>query len=89
MKKEKLITGIFLIHFVLLIISVNAQNTEETIEQGGNHELIVFVIGSASLLNWESPSTLYNSYKKSALTNFMKKKDPERPLLHQIINAAA
>jgi hypothetical protein len=73
MKKEKLITKIILIHFVLLTFSVNAQNTEVPIGPEGNHELTVFVIRSASPLNWESPATLYNSYKKSVLTNFMKK----------------
>lgn len=52
---------------------LNAQSSKNELTSNENHELTIYVLKSASPLNWESPETLYKTYRNSVLTNFMKK----------------
>ena len=54
---------------------LNAQPTSEELNSNENHELTIYVLKSASPLNWESPEMLYKTYRNSVLTNFLKKEE--------------
>ena len=67
---EAFLTGIL---FFISCLLLNAQPADNALTSNETHELTIYVLRSASPLNWESPATLYNSYKKSTITNFVKK----------------
>lgn len=59
--------------FFINCLPLNAQSANNKLIDSENHELTIYVLRSASPLNWDSPATLYNSYKKSTIANFTKK----------------
>ena len=61
--------AILFCNFILL----NAQPVNNELPGNENHILTIYVLKSASPLNWETPETLYKTYRRSVLTNFMKK----------------
>lgn len=65
----------YLLTFIALTIYANgkAQSISDDATISVNHELTIFVLRSASPLDWESPAALYKSYRKSVITNFTKK----------------
>lgn len=67
------ILGLTATLFFINRLPLNAQSANNELIDSENHKLTIYVLRSASPLNWDSPATLYNSYKKSTITNFTKK----------------
>ena len=66
---------LLLFTFLLIgcFLTAKTQSVPINNENSGDHELTIFVLRSASPLDWQSPATLYKTYKKSLFTNFAKK----------------
>lgn len=72
--KKGILIAVLIITLVFhSLLFLNAQTTGIDKTSNPKHELTIYVLKSASPLNWDSPETIYKTYRNSVLINFMKK----------------
>ena len=70
---ENRMPGVLKYFLITVFLFGSSRCWAQPVQQSGDHELTLFVIPSATPLKWESPASLYKSFFKGYLCNFLKK----------------